>query len=157
MGYFHASKLLKLAFLSSLTRKYVLWKGFYHNFSTKKASASGDYAPDPTKGLCPLDPRRGRCPLDPRGSFAPLTIYPDAAPGGGVKIFQKMDFYRWCASLHKVCFGCYHACIQMIWVQSQFLAWARHLYLKFSFQVFVYLDYLCFVLFCFLILLCTTS
>ena len=41
MGYFHASKLLKLAFLSSLTRKYVLWKGFYHDFSTKKASAPG--------------------------------------------------------------------------------------------------------------------
>ena len=59
MGYFHASKLLKLAFLSSLTRKYVIWKGFYHNFSAKKASASGGFAP--TKGLCPLDPR---------GSFA---------------------------------------------------------------------------------------
>ena len=41
MGYFHASKLLKLAFLSSLTRKYMLWKGFYHDFSIKKASASG--------------------------------------------------------------------------------------------------------------------
>ena len=61
MGYFHASKLLKLAFLPYLTRKYVLWKGFYHDFSTKKASA----------GLFPLDPRRGRCPLDPQGSFAP--------------------------------------------------------------------------------------
>ena len=36
-AYFHASKLLKLALLSSLTRKYdVLWKGFYHNFSTKR-------------------------------------------------------------------------------------------------------------------------
>ena len=34
VGYFHASKLLKLAFLSSLTRKYMLRKGFYHNFST---------------------------------------------------------------------------------------------------------------------------
>ena len=45
MGYFHASKLLKLAFLSSLTRKYVLWKGFYHNFSTKKASAPRGIAP----------------------------------------------------------------------------------------------------------------
>ena len=45
MGYFHASKLLKLAFLSSLTRKYVLWKGFYHDFSTQKASASGSFAP----------------------------------------------------------------------------------------------------------------
>ena len=45
MGYFHASKLLKLAFLSSLTRKYVLWKGFYHDFSTNKASASEGFAP----------------------------------------------------------------------------------------------------------------
>ena len=38
MGYFYESKLLKLAFLSSLTSKYVLWKGFYHDFSTKKAA-----------------------------------------------------------------------------------------------------------------------
>ena len=81
MGYFHASKLSKLAFLSSLMRKYVLWKGFYHDFNTKKASASGA---TPTKGLCPLDPR---------GSFAPLTIYPSAAPDinheGINLIFQK--------------------------------------------------------------------
>ena len=27
-GYIHASKLLKLAFLSSLTMEYMLWKGF---------------------------------------------------------------------------------------------------------------------------------
>ena len=53
MGYFHASKLLKLAFLSSLTRKYVLWKGFYHDFNTKKASAS-----DPHKGALPPGPPR---------------------------------------------------------------------------------------------------
>ena len=75
MGYFHASKLLKLAFVSSLTRKYVLWKGFYHDFSTKKASAS----PDPHQGALSLDPRQWRCPLDSRGSFAPLPIYPGAA------------------------------------------------------------------------------
>ena len=56
MGYFHASKLLKLAFLSSLTRKYVLWKGFYHNFSTKKASASRGFAPDPHQGALPPGP-----------------------------------------------------------------------------------------------------
>ena len=65
MGYFHASKLLKLAFLSSLTSKYMLWKGFYHDFSTKKASASGGFPLTPTKGLCPLHPRRGCCLLDP--------------------------------------------------------------------------------------------
>ena len=34
MGYFHESVLLKWAFLSSLTRKYMLWKGFHHDFST---------------------------------------------------------------------------------------------------------------------------
>ena len=49
-GYFHASKLIKLAFLSSLLRKYMLWKGFYHDFSTKKASASGGFAPQPWGG-----------------------------------------------------------------------------------------------------------
>ena len=36
---FSGIKVIKLAFLSSLTRKYMLWKGFCHNFSTKKASA----------------------------------------------------------------------------------------------------------------------
>ena len=36
VGYFQASKLLKLALLSSLMRKYMLWKGFYHDFSTWK-------------------------------------------------------------------------------------------------------------------------
>ena len=65
MGYFHASKLLKLAFLSSLTRKYVLWKGFYHDFSTKKASASGGKAPDPHQGALPPGP--------PPGGAAPWT------------------------------------------------------------------------------------
>ena len=66
MGYFHASKLSKLAFLSSLTMKNVLWKGFYHYFSTKKASASGGFASlTPTKGLCPLDPPPGALPPGP--------------------------------------------------------------------------------------------
>ena len=55
--YFHASKLLKLTFMSSLTRKYVLWKGFYHDFSTKKASASGGFAPwPPPRGSAPWTP-----------------------------------------------------------------------------------------------------
>ena len=40
-GIFMHQNLSKLAFLSSLTRKYVLWKGFYHNFSTKKALSPG--------------------------------------------------------------------------------------------------------------------
>ena len=72
MGYFHASKLLKWAFLSSLTRKYVLWKGFYHDISTKKASASGDLAPWPSP--------RGSAPWTPKAPLPPLMIYPGAAP-----------------------------------------------------------------------------
>ena len=82
MGYFHASKFLKLAFLSSLMRKYVLWKGFYHNFSTKKGFSFRELRPlTPTKGLCPLDPRRGTAPWTPKvPSPPPLTIYPGAAP-----------------------------------------------------------------------------
>ena len=63
MGYFHAWELSKLAPLSSLTRKYMLWEGFYHNFSTKKASASG-----------------GPFLLDPQGTYAPQKIYPGATP-----------------------------------------------------------------------------
>ena len=84
MGYFHASKLLKFAFLSSLTRKYVLWKGFYHDFSTiKKASASGGLCPlTPTKGLCPLDSRQGVLPPGPPRFICPTPprIYPGTAP-----------------------------------------------------------------------------
>ena len=53
-------------------KKYLLWKGFYHDFSTKEASAS--------------DPHQGACPLAPRGSFAPLAIYPGAAP-----VFKKIQ------------------------------------------------------------------
>ena len=69
MGYFHA---LKLAFLSSLIRKYMLWEGFYHDFSTKKVSASGGFAPWP--------PPRGSAPWTPEVTLPPLTIYPGAAP-----------------------------------------------------------------------------
>ena len=71
-GFFHVWELLKLAFLSSFKKKYMLWEGFYKDFSTKKMSASGDFPPPtPTKRLCPLDPE---VPL------LPLTIYPDAIP-----------------------------------------------------------------------------
>ena len=72
MGYFHASKLLKLAFLLSLTSNNMLWKGFYHDFSTNKASASGASPSDPHQGALPPGPPRIPCP--------PLTIYPGAAP-----------------------------------------------------------------------------
>ena len=69
--YFNASKLIKLDFLSSLLRKYMFWKSFYHNFSTKKASASGDLVPWP---------HQGALPLDPQVPSTPLTIYPGATP-----------------------------------------------------------------------------
>ena len=72
MGYFHASKLLKLAFLSSLTRKYMLWKGFYHDFSTKKASALGGFTPwPPPRGSATWTPTRGSAPWTPEVYFAP--------------------------------------------------------------------------------------
>ena len=70
MGYFHA---LKWAFLSSLIRKYMLWEGFYHDFSTKKVSASGGFAPwPPPRGSAPWTP--------PEVTSPPLAIYPSAAP-----------------------------------------------------------------------------
>ena len=69
MGYFqiHTSELLKLAFLSSFMRKYVLWswKGFYHDFSTKKASASGGFAPWPPPRSSAPGPPRFLCPPPP--------------------------------------------------------------------------------------------
>ena len=49
-GHFHALELLEFAFLSSLTRKYMLWEGFYLDFSTWKASASGGKPLDPCQG-----------------------------------------------------------------------------------------------------------
>ena len=50
----------------------MLWEGFYYDFSTKKASASG--------GFAPWTPARGRCPLDPRGNFAPSNDLPWRRP-----------------------------------------------------------------------------
>ena len=78
MGYFHA---LKLAFLSSLIKKYMLWEGFYHDFSTKKVSASGGFAPwPPPRGSAPWTPARGAAPWTPEVTSPTLTIYPGAAP-----------------------------------------------------------------------------
>ena len=84
VGYFYALKLLKLAFLSSLTRKYVLWKGFYHDFSTKKASALTT-----TKELCPLDPRRGHCPWTPDVPSPPPQRFTLAPPLHGSHISSR--------------------------------------------------------------------
>ena len=51
--------LLKLAFLLSLTRKYMLWEGFYHNFSsTKGFSFKGALPPHPQQGALPPGPPR---------------------------------------------------------------------------------------------------
>ena len=75
MGYFHA---LKLAFLSSLIRKYMLWEGFYHDFSTKKVSA---FAPwPPPRGSPPGPPPGGAAPWTPELTSPPLKVYPGAAP-----------------------------------------------------------------------------
>ena len=68
---------IKVVFLSFLMRKYVLWKGFYHDFSTKKASASGGFAPwPPPRSAAPWPPHWGCCPLDARGSFIPPNDLP---------------------------------------------------------------------------------
>ena len=48
----------------------MLWEGSCHDFSTKKASASGAFAPDP---------HQGALPPGPRVTLAPLTIYPGPA------------------------------------------------------------------------------
>ena len=78
MGNFHVSK---WAFLSSLTRKYMLWEGFYHNFCTKKVLASGGFTPDPpTKRLCLPALTRGLCPLDLWGTFTPSKDLPWCHP-----------------------------------------------------------------------------
>ena len=78
--YFHASKLLKFL-LSSLTRKYMLWMGFNHNFSTSKVSASrGLCLLSPHQGAPPPAPLLGGCPWTPEVALPLLTIYPGAAP-----------------------------------------------------------------------------
>ena len=78
MGYFHA---LNWAFLSSLIRKYMLWEGFYYDFSTKKVSASGGFDPwPPPRGSATLDPRQGTLLPEPRGNFAPSNNLPWPRP-----------------------------------------------------------------------------
>ena len=56
MWYFRETKLLKLASLSSLSRKYIFCKGFYENFITKKKMlASVGFVPDSHQGALPSD------------------------------------------------------------------------------------------------------
>ena len=53
----------------------MLWEGFYHDFSTKKVSAS-------PRGSAPWTPTGGgTAPWTPEVTSSPLTIYPVAAPG----------------------------------------------------------------------------
>ena len=60
----------------------MLWEGFYHNFSTKKVSASGGFAPDLHQGAPPPGPLPGgAAPWTPEVTSPPLTIYPGAAHG----------------------------------------------------------------------------
>ena len=78
MGYFHA---LKLAFLSSLIRKYMLWDGSYHDLALNRCQLKGASPPDPHQGaLPPGPPPGGAAPWTPEVTSPPLTIYPGAAP-----------------------------------------------------------------------------
>ena len=59
----------------------MLWEGFYHDFSTKKVSASGGFVPwPPPRGSAPGPPPGGAAPWTPEVTSPPLTIYPGAAP-----------------------------------------------------------------------------
>ena len=61
----------KSSCFSSLIRKYMLLKGFYHNLALKSVSF---------RGLCPsLTPHHGALQPGPPSSHCPLTIYPSAA------------------------------------------------------------------------------
>ena len=93
MGYFHAypaSKLLKLAFLSYLTRKYVLWKGFYHDlrhwkgFSFRGALPQAD---PPPRGSAPWTPAGGAAPWTPRFLRLPPNDLPWRRPWSNQKLF----------------------------------------------------------------------
>ena len=120
MGYFHAWELLELAFLSSLTRKFILWEGFYHNCSTKKVSASGSFAPwPPPRGSAPWTPEGGTftpsnnlswhppTPVSCRGIWGQLPhpslfcfvlFFARACPSIQVirSVFPKVDETKWC-------------------------------------------------------------
>ena len=65
---FSCNKVIKISFLSSLTRKYLLCKGFYHYFSTKQPEASGSLTPP--SSLCP-----GAAPEQPIGNTQICHFY----------------------------------------------------------------------------------
>ena len=62
---------IKISFSVIFNKEMHALRGFPHDFSTKKASASGALPPDPTKGLCPWT---SEVPSPP------LTIYPGVTP-----------------------------------------------------------------------------
>ena len=73
MGYFQCIKVIKMNFS--------VWKGFYHDFSTKKASASGSFAPDPHQGALPPGPPPGALHPGPP-TEVPLPPPPNDLPWG---------------------------------------------------------------------------
>lgn len=84
MGYFHARELLNLAFLSSLTRKYMLWEGFYHDFSTKRRRLYEPSPPGSHQGAgsgCPWTDATKCCPRP----WSPRKASPP--PPGGTQLF----------------------------------------------------------------------
>ena len=67
------NSLLTWAFLSSLMRKYMLWKGFYHYFSSQKRQLQRALPPDPHQGALPLDPRDCSTPANNLPWHCPWT------------------------------------------------------------------------------------
>ena len=81
----------------------MLWKGFYHNSSTKKASASGGFAPpDPHQGALPPGPPRflfppnylpWRCPWRWVSTVINLNLFTIPLIGLCELIFTKFHLY----------------------------------------------------------------
>ena len=70
MGYFHATKLVKLAFIKEISwNTCSVYKGFCDKFSTQKCISFRGLHHQGT--LPPGPPPGGPAPLDPRGCFAP--------------------------------------------------------------------------------------
>ena len=65
--------------------KYMLWKGFYHDFSTKKAPWS------PPRDSAPWTPDGGAA-LDPKCSLAPPNDFPCAAAPLCASALEDRDY-----------------------------------------------------------------
>ena len=59
---FSGIKVIKINFSVIFNEEIRALEGFYHDFSTKKASASGASPPDPHQGALPPGPPRFFCP-----------------------------------------------------------------------------------------------